>query len=302
MKNIKNKSLISDLSLFLVAIIWGGGFIAVKDSVTLIPPFYQMAIRFSLSTILMAIIFFKYIKNIKKSDIKMGFIIGFFLFVGFAFQTVGIVYTTASKSAFLTATYVVLVPFFNWFIFKDKPDKYSIIGAILCLIGIALLTLQSSTSINMGDLLTLLCGIGFAGQIITTGVYTKKSDPIILTIIQFATAAILSFLAAFFLETPPNILNKALLPSILYLVFFSTMLCFIIQNIAQKYTSSTHAAIILSLESVFGSLLSIIIFKDNFTITMFLGCIFIFMSILTTETKLSFIKKSSTNKCSLSED
>lgn len=291
MKKIKDKGLLSDLALFIVAIIWGGGFIAVKDSVTLIPPFYQMTIRFTFSTILMAIIFFKHLKHFKKSDFKMGFIIGFFMFLGFAFQTVGIVYTTASKSAFLTATYVLLVPFFNWLIYKDKPDKYSVFGALLCLIGIALLTLQSSLYINKGDILTLLCGIGFAGQIITTGIYTKKSDPILLTIIQFFVAAILSFAVAIFVEVPPKNIGLDVAPSILYLVLFSTMLCFIIQNIAQKYTSSTHAAIILSLESVFGSLLSIIIFKDQFTFSMFIGCVFIFAAILITETKLNFFKK-----------
>ncbi len=156
MKALKNKSLLADLALLLVAIIWGGGFIAVKDSVNLIPPFYQMTIRFFLSTVIMAIIFNKNFKKATRADFKMGTIIGIFLFLGFALQTVGIVYITASKSAFLTATYVVLVPFLNWAIFKLKPDKFSVIGAILCLIGISCLTLQGGLNFNGGDILTIL--------------------------------------------------------------------------------------------------------------------------------------------------
>jgi drug/metabolite transporter (DMT)-like permease len=295
MKALKNKSLLADLSLLLVAIIWGGGFIAVKDSVNLVPPFYQMTIRFFLSTLIMAIIFNKSLRKATKADFKMGTIIGIFLFLGFALQTVGIVYTTASKSAFLTATYVVIVPFLNWAIFKLKLDKFSVIGAILCLIGISFLTLQGGLNLNGGDILTILGSIGFAGQIITIGLYTKKTDPIILTIIQFGVAAILSFIMAIFFEPVPQFETKLILP-IAYMVIFSTTLCFIIQNVAQKYTTSTHAAIILSLECLFGSLFSVLIFGDKFTFFMIVGCIFIFIAIITTETKLSFIFKNANSE------
>ncbi|MGG7165364.1 DMT family transporter [Clostridium ihumii] len=290
MKISKNKALISDIALLIVAIIWGGGFIAVKDSVNLISPFYQMTLRFSLASLFMVILFFKYLKHLNKNSIFQGIIIGFFMFLGFALQTVGIVYTTASKSAFLTATYVLLVPFFNWLIFKYKPDKYALIGAFICIIGIGMLTLQKDININFGDILTLLCGIGFAAQIIATDIYAKKTEPLSLTIVQFITASILSFIVAIIFEPKPTLSIKVM-PSILYLVIFSTMLCFIIQNIAQKYTTASHAAIILSLESVFGSILSIIIFKDKFSLNMILGCLLIFIAIIITETKLSFLKK-----------
>ncbi|MEG1255708.1 DMT family transporter [Clostridium sp.] len=295
-KIFKKNSLYADLALLLVAILWGAGFIAVKDSLDFITPFYQMAIRFSLSTIIMYIIFHKRVNKMTKVQLKNGFIIGIFLFLGFAFQTVGIKYTTAGKSAFLTAIYVVLVPFLQWILLKKKPDNYSIIGALICLIGISMLTLQDGLSISYGDGLTLLCAFGFAGQILTISKFVKNDDPIILTVIQLGSAAILSAAVALFIEPFPTSMNLQGITSILYLAIFSTTLAFLIQNVAQKYTTSTRTAIILSLEALFGALFSVVFLNEVFTLAMLLGCILIFSAIITTETKLSFLKKSISKK------
>lgn len=287
----KKNSIFADIGLLLVAVIWGGGFIAVKDSLNVITPFYQMAIRFGLSTMLMYVVFYSRVKKINKTQLKNGTIIGVFLFLGFAFQTVGINYTSAGKSAFLTAVYVVLVPFLQWLLLKKKPDNYSLVGAIICLLGISFLTLQGGFSIGYGDALTLICAFAFAGQIIAIGKYVETDDPLILTIVQLGVAAILSFIVAIFFEPLPVNMTLRAVSSIIYLAVFSTTLAFLIQNIAQKYTSSTHAAIILSLESFFGAIFSIIFFKEIFNIMMVLGCGLIFVAIITTETKLDFLKK-----------
>jgi len=107
----KKKSLLADISLFIVAIFWGGGFIAVKDALSSLTPFYIMAMRFGISVIIMLLIFRKKIKLITKNVLKVGVLIGLLLFLGFAAQTVGMKYTTAGKNAFLTGTNVVIVPF-----------------------------------------------------------------------------------------------------------------------------------------------------------------------------------------------
>src|SRR5699024_11114217 len=111
-KRLNRKSLYADLSLLLVAAIWGSGFVVTKNAVNHITPFYMLTIRFSISFILMAIIFWERVKNTKPEDIKAGAVIGFFLFTAFATQTYGIKYTTVSKQAFITASNVVMVPFF----------------------------------------------------------------------------------------------------------------------------------------------------------------------------------------------
>lgn len=290
-KLFKKNSLFADISLLLVAIIWGGGFIAVKDSLNAITPFYQMALRFGISTILMYLVFYKRVKRINKTQFKNGAIIGVFLFLGFAFQTVGINYTSAGKSAFLTAVYVVLVPFLQWLIMKRRPDNYSLTGALICLVGISLLTLQGGFSLGYGDSLTLICAFAFAGQILAIGKYVEMDDPLILTVVQLGVAAVLSLLVALFFEPIPTGMNLRAMGSILYLAIFSTTLAFLIQNIAQKYTTSTHAAIILSLESFFGAVFSVLFFKEIFTLAMVLGCGLIFIAIVTTETKLEFLRK-----------
>lgn len=291
MKNIdKKKSILADMSLLLVAIFWGGGFIAVKGALDSLTPFYIMAMRFSISAIIMLLIFRKKVKLITKNELKVGTVVGLLLFLGFAAQTVGMKYTTAGKNAFLTGTNVVIVPFLYWVISKKKPDTYSLISAFLCFIGIGMLTLDGGIHIGLGDSLTLLCAIFFAAHIVSVGFFTEKFDAIMLVIIQLGVAAVFSIIAALIYEPMPQALNSDTIFAIGYLAIFSTMIAFIIQNIAQKYTTSTHAAIILCLESVIGSILSVIMLNEIFTSKMILGCLTIFIAIITTETKWSFLK------------
>ncbi len=285
-KILKRKNLYADLSLLLVAAIWGSGFVVTKNVVNHITPFYMLTIRFFISFILMAIVFWEKVKSTKLEDIKAGFIIGFFLFMGFATQTYGIKYTTASKQAFITATNVVMVPFFYWFVSKKRPKSHEIMSAIICFIGIGILSVENNFRIGLGDSLTLLCAVFFASHIVSIGVYAKKHDPILLTIYQMLITVILSLLAAIIYEPKMPIITKEIIFPILYLSIFGTLIGFLIQNIAQKYTSSTRAAIILSLEALFGSLFSFVFLKEPFSLKFLIGCSAILFSIINTETKL----------------
>lgn len=285
------KSIYADLSLLMVATIWGSGFVVTKNTLNLITPYYMLSFRFMISSILMAIVFFKKIKKANRKDLKAGIIIGLFLFGGFATQTVGLKYTTAGKQAFITATNVVMVPFIYWAISKRKPDTYDIVAAFLCFAGIGILSLDSKLKMGYGDLLTLACAVFFALHIAAVGYFAKKHDPIILAVFQIFVAGILSTIFAFLFEPQISNLSNEALFSITYLAVFGTLIAFLIQNVAQKYTSSAHAAIILSLEAVFGGTLSLIFLKEPFTIKFLIGCLAILLSIITTETKWSFLKK-----------
>jgi drug/metabolite transporter (DMT)-like permease len=276
--------------LLLVAIFWGGGFIAVKGALDSLTPFYIMAMRFGISAIIMLLIFRKKVRHITKNELKVGSVVGLLLFLGFAAQTVGMKYTTAGKNAFLTGTNVVIVPFLYWVISKKRPDTYSLISAFMCFIGIGMLTLDGGIHISLGDGLTLLCAVFFAAHIVSVGFFIEKVDAILLVIIQLSVAAVFSIIAALIYEPMPQPLSTDTMFAIGYLAIFSTMLAFFIQNVAQKYTTSTHAAIILCLESVIGSILSVIILNEIFTSKMILGCLTIFIAIITTETKWSFLK------------
>lgn len=290
------KVLYADLALILVAIIWGSGFVVTKNALNLITPFYLIFYRFSISAVLLGIFSYKKLLKASKKDIKAGIIIGIFLFGGFSFQTIGLQYIEAGKQAFITATYVVMVPFIYWAISKKKPNKIEVFAAFLCLIGIGILSLERNLSMGLGELLSLICAIMFALHVSSTGYFAAKSDPYVISVIQFGTTAVLSlFLALLFEERNVAIDSGAIIP-ILYLAILASMLAFLIQTIAQRHTSSTHTAIILSSEALFGSILGVLILSEPVTLKFIIGSIIILISIISSETKLDFSKLKKTYK------
>ncbi|KNZ41570.1 DMT family transporter [Acetobacterium bakii] len=303
MEKLKKQSFLADLGLVAVAFVWGSGFVASKNALDSMTPMMLMALRFTVAALLSGIIFRKSLKNISKETLRAGCMIGFFLFTAFAAQMIGLQYMLAGKQAFLTGTNVIMVPFIYWAVKKHQPDRYNFIAAFIMMLGLALLTVDFSTgfTFQLGDSLTLLCAFLFACHIVAVGIFSKEHDPIDLTVIQLSFAAVLSLLYVIFSGEFTLDIPAAGLVNGLYLGVFCTFLAFLGQTVAQKYTSSTHAAIILSLESVFGSILSIIILGDAFTPLMFSGCFIIFMGILTAETKWSFLKSKQKKSEKISE-
>ncbi len=285
------KALYADFSLLIVAIIWGSGFVVTKNALDHLTPFYILGFRFLVGTIAITLISIRRLKKATKLDIKVGLIVGFFMFLGFAAQTVGLKYTTVGVQAFLTASNVVMVPFLYWIVSKKRPDNFEVFGAILCFIGIGVLSLDSSLYVGIGEFLSFLCAVCFAFQIVTVGYFAKDVDPYILSVVQLSLATILSFVCAFLFEPKIAEFNTDMIIPIVYLGIFSTLIAFLIQNIAQGYTSSTHAAIILSLEAVFGSIIAIIFLKEEVTVKFIIGCMAIFISVLASETKFEFLSK-----------
>lgn len=292
MEKTKKQALFADLGLVAVAFVWGSGFVASKNALDSMSPMMLMAVRFTVAALLSGFIFRKNLKTVSKETIKAGCVIGFFLFTAFAAQMIGLQYMLAGKQAFLTGTNVIMVPFIFWAVKKQQPDQYNFVAAFIMLLGLALLTIDFSAgfTLNPGDALTLLCAFLYACHIVVVGIYSKEHDPIALTVIQLGFAALVSLAYVIIFGEFTLAIPLAGLFNGLYLGVFCTFLAFLGQTVAQKYTNSTHAAIILSLEAVFGSLLSILILGDNFTFTMFLGCLIIFLGILTAETKWSFLK------------
>jgi drug/metabolite transporter (DMT)-like permease len=273
----------ADIILFIVAVLWGTTFVASKIVLASLSPMMIIAMRFILALCFMMLIFRKELSKITLEDAKGGFIVGLMLFVAFYTQLFALKFTDPGKQAFLAGTYVIFVPFMMWIISKEKPDNRSFVGVFLCFIGISLLTLNSSFSVSFGDSLTLLSSVFFAGHIISTSYYVKRSTPIKITIVQFATVAILSSVSVLVIGDMPNELEIGVMLPILYLGVVCTGIAYFLQTYAQKFAKSTHTAIILSLEAVFGSLLSIIIVHEVFTIQMIIGSFIILTSILVVE-------------------
>ncbi|SHJ24156.1 Permease of the drug/metabolite transporter (DMT) superfamily [Dethiosulfatibacter aminovorans DSM 17477] len=282
-KNIS--SLQADLILFVVALLWGTTFVTSKVSLESLPPFSIISFRFILATLLMGTIFRKDLKTIDRKDIKGGLCVGTMLFIAFATQLVALKYTEPGKQAFLAATYVIFVPFCVWALTRKKPDNKSFIGAFACFIGIGLLTLKEGFSMGYGDSLTMLSSVFFAGHILTTEHFVKDSSPVKISVTQFGTVAIMASAMSLMFEKIEVAPSIGVIAMILYLGVFCSGIAYFLQTLGQKYTKSTHAAIIMSLEAVFGSILSVIFMHEIFTPRMIGGCVIIFGSILVIELK-----------------
>lgn len=266
--------------LIAVTVIWGGGFVASDMALESLRPFQIMTIRFLLASFLMGTASIRKLKGMKSGEIRAGILMGAALFMGFAFQIVGLQYTTPSKNAFLTALNVVMVPFIAFVILKKKVGARSIAGAVMAIVGVGLLSLEKNLTLGIGDALTLVCAAGFAFQIFFTSEFVKKYRAVALNFVQMLTAVLLSFVSLFlFQETEFHVTAKGWL-SVLYLGVISTALCYLLQTASQKYVDETKAAIILSMESVFGTLFSILILHEQVTLRMVCGCVIILAAVI----------------------
>ena len=291
MERNRKVEVIASIVLAVVALVWGTTYAVIKDTLSVVQPFSLMMFRFGFSALILSMMYLKKFKIIKSVDLKRGIIIGIFMFLAFYFLIVSIRFTTASKFSFIVGAYVLIVPFLSWIINKTRLDRYAIVGAILATIGLAFLTMEKGAIFNLWDLVAGCCSFFFAAHMIAIEKYSGDSDPILLTIIQFITTAVLFIILTGVKEG----YNFTVLPEIKwtlgYLVIISTIIPFAIQNIVQRYISSTSTALILTLQSAFGSIFAVYYLDERMTKQMIIGCLLIFIAIVFQETKLKFLKK-----------
>lgn len=286
-----NKANLGRTCLILTTLIWGSSFVILKSALDSITPLWVLAIRFSGAAILMLIACLPRLKKLDKRYVTGGCLMGLCLSAAYILQTYGLVYTTPGKNAFLTTTYCILVPFLYWIISGKRPDIYNIIAALVCLVGVGFVCLGNDLSINIGDMLTILCGLFYGLHIIVTSRTAENRDPVLITMLQFATAAVVCFIGAVLFEPAPHDIGSGTWLSIAYMTFICTGLCYILQTVGQKYTPPSQTAVILTLESVFGSAISVILGVESLTFNIALGFFLIFIAIITSETKLDFLNK-----------
>lgn len=292
--NEKSLSWFSGIGLILVTMIWGVAFVVVKNSLDALPAIYLIAFRFTIASLGLCIIFFKKILTIPKQTLIHGCLIGVNLCLAYIFQTVGLKYTTAGNNAFLTTIYVMIVPFINWILTKRRPDIFSIVAAIIAIIGLALLSLKDNLSMNIGDILTIICGFCFALQIAFIAKYSQKDDPVLLAIIQIFVTAVISWIVAPFVDGKfpiEQIQNPTVIGNVLFLGLLSTMVCFLLQNVCQKHLPSSTAALLMSFEAVFGLLSGVVFLHETMPAKGWIGCGLMFLAVITSETKFSFLRK-----------
>ncbi len=294
-----NEALLKKLAkpmLLAAPIIWGSSFVVMKHSLDSFTPFYLLAFRFTAAALVLALVFWRMWKEMDKGYLLAGLVTGTCLFLAYAFQTFGLDRTTSGKNAFLTAIYCVIVPFLNWLIVKQKPDGFHILAAVLCIIGIGMVSLTSgeggSLTINLGDLLTLVGGFFFAAHIVAVNQFADGRDIFLVTTLQFAFFAAWSWVGALAFREPfPSGLTSGAVWGMVYLVIFSSCGALLFQNIGQKYTAPSTAAVLLSLEAPFGVLCSVLVGEEDLNAIMVLGFVLIFVAVVCSETKFSFLWK-----------
>ena len=287
---MKNRPIYADMTLLLVAIIWGSGFIAREYALNAnFSPLLIMALRFGIASLMLLAINLKEIKSIKRSEWVKGGIAGIFLFAGFSFQSVGQSITTISNSALITASNVTMIPFVVWIMTKKKPKLKIMLLAFVMFIGVVFLTVSRAQGfkLNIGDLFILMCAIGFACHIAYLEIAVHDSDPKKITFIQTTVASILAIFGFLIFEAG-NISRPNLslgLPPIIFLGVLNTCLCFLMQTSAQKKTNAAKAGIILSTEGFFGTLFSILLGMEPLTAKVVIGGTLILTAVVLTEVK-----------------
>lgn len=277
-------------ALFSAALIWGSSFFVMKDAVSGVPVFLLLAFRFTVGCALLSVIFWKKWRLCNKRLLLHGAVVGVLLFAAYTAQTYGLKETTPGKNAFLTAVYCVLVPFVNWLLLRRRPTRWNWIAAVMCLGGIGLVSLDGSLTMNRGDALTLLGGVFYALHLVAVSRFGEEDDAVLLTTVQFGTSALCCWLCTGMFESIPTFPQNAWV-ELIYLAVFATTIALLLQNVGQSVTPAAQASILLSLESVFGVLFSVLCYGENVTLRLVLGFVLIFLAVVASETQFSFIRR-----------
>ncbi|MDQ0162801.1 DMT family transporter [Bacillus alveayuensis] len=285
------KQLMADVLLLSVALIWGVTFVVVQNAIQILPPHLFNGIRFAMAGVFLTILMIHPTYHIRftRTIFINGFILGLFLFFGYAFQTLGLMYTTSSKAGFITGLSVMMVPFLSVWLLKEKLKPLSIVGAIMGTIGLFLLTMGDFTKLNLGDLLVLFCAFAFAFHIIFTDKYSKKLQAYPLTIVQIFTVSIFSFIASFLFEIwkyPINwnmVANTKVIIALFVTSLLATAYAFVVQTKFQAYTTASRVALIFAMEPVFAAITAFIYQNERLTILSGIGCLLIFLAMIISE-------------------
>jgi drug/metabolite transporter (DMT)-like permease len=285
-----DRKLQADLSLMFCSLIWGVTFVVVKTGLDHASPFLFLAVRFTIAAVLMALFRPQVMRRTERQEIFAGMRLAFFMFSGYCFQTAGLQYTTATNSAFVTGSSVVLVPLLLGVFWGRSLTKWIYTGAIAALIGLYFLTVpvEGMRYLNRGDVLTFVAAGFYAVHIILVGEYSQEHSVSALSLIQVAGCAVMAwpltgFAGAIHWQPARFGWGWPLFASILICAVFATAVAFTLQLWAQQYTSPPHAAILFALEPVFAVITSYVLLHERLTARAWSGAALVVGGILIAE-------------------
>lgn len=287
MRNVKVNAL-----LILVTMIWGSTFLIVQETLRRTGPFTFLAMRFSIGFLVLAVIFRKRLAQITSTEIITGSIIGLFLFGSYALQTTGLQYTTSSKAGFITGMYVPLVAILAVPMLGQKPNLGSVLGVIFSVMGLVLISVNSSFqfTFGQGELLIMGCAIASALHVIFISKFAPRVDAINLACVQIALTAVLSVIAIPIAGEPFRLPPLPVWGSALFMGVAATAFALAIMNRVQQFVSSTQATLIYALELVWVGMLSYVA-GEHLSLFAWIGCGCILLGMIVGELRLSRIWK-----------
>ncbi len=275
----------AEIILFIIATVWAGTFPILKFTLAAFPPFYFVALRFLLASVLFTIVFYRRLKFESSGEFKAGLVLGALLFLGFASQSVGLVYTSSSNSALITGVNVLIVPFAQFIITRKKVFFENWVGVLLVTTGLYLLTRPEINGINLGDWVTLVCAISWAFYIIYLDVFSNRYKSIyVMVFIQFWFVTLIAFFVGFFFEESARVtfsFNNVL--ALLYGGILATLVATTLGNKYQKFTSPIRATLVLAWETPAAVILSILFVNEQFRLIQIAGAVLMISGILFSE-------------------
>ncbi len=281
----RSKIALADFSLFAIAVIWGFNFVVIKDAIGRMDPMLYTMLRYVIAFVLLAAIMPRSVLRASRKDWMYGGILGVFYLSALVIQTYALQWTTPGKSGFITGLNVVMVPFLFWIIARRSPGLFQIVGAVVATVGLGVLSLRGDFTISLADGLTLICAFCYAMHITATGFFAPKVEPATLAVTQIGVAMVLCLIATPFVTdvTATFDLSWRAWLAVIWTALSGTVFAFLVQSWAQRHTSSTHAAVLLCLESVFSAVFGVIFGMDSVTWRLLTGAGLIFAGILIIE-------------------
>ncbi len=292
-----SKQVRADGILILVTLCWGVSYLLMDISLEELDPFTLNAFRFLGAFAIAALVSFKKIRTVNKTTLKYSLLVGFALVFVYIGATFGVKYTSLSNSGFLCALTVVFTPILAWLFFKKAPGKKLTFVVILCFIGIALLTLGDDFSINMehlkGDMLCLMCAVAYAADLLLTekAVSHEEVDAYNLGVFQLGVTGALNLIMALIVETPQAPQTMEVWSAVIFLSVFRTGVAFVLQPVAQQYTTASHVGVIFTLEPVFAAVVAYFFAGEILSFKAYLGAALMLASIFIMEIDFKTLKK-----------
>lgn len=282
-KKVDMKIIISNLLLIVVCIIWGSGFAVVKETMQAISPELLVAMRFGVAAVLLGLFSLSRTGCFKPKVMLAGFLLSVPLYLAFYLQTVGLVNTTAANAGFITGMHVIFTPILCFICFKKKIKTHIILGVLFTTFGLAFMSISGNMMLFKGDLLILATAFTLAVHMVLLSKYTLEYDGIWLSFAQIFWVAVIGFCVAFKDIGTIMTLQGDTVFSLLYLGAAGTAFAYLVQTVAQKYTSPVSTAIIFQTESIFSAVFGYFLLGEILVLRQWIGAVLILTGILICE-------------------